>query len=120
MVAMSCGWIPLIVKDNIAPLSFGSPIIETELFFLSFSKPYSVISFSCWVIFLIPIFSINLMDSAKPTISAVCKVPASNLVGLSGKEISSLSGVQEFPMRVKCATMAWHTCLSAVDKKWMN
>ena len=31
--------------------------------------------------------------------------------------ILSLSGVQEFPMRVKCATMAWHTCLSAVEKK---
>ena len=31
--------------------------------------------------------------------------------------LSSLSGVQEFPMRVKCATMAWHTCLSAVEKK---
>tara|TARA_B100000768_G_C11138177_1_gene314905 strand:- start:121 stop:567 length:447 start_codon:yes stop_codon:yes gene_type:complete len=31
--------------------------------------------------------------------------------------ISSLSGVQEFPMRVKCATMAWHTLLSAIDKK---
>ena len=31
--------------------------------------------------------------------------------------ISSLSGVQEFPMRVKCATMAWHTCLSEVEKK---
>jgi nitrogen fixation protein NifU and related proteins len=31
--------------------------------------------------------------------------------------ISSLSGVQEFPMRVKCATMAWHTLLSAVEKK---
>ena len=31
--------------------------------------------------------------------------------------ITSLSGVQEFPMRVKCATMAWHTCLSAVEKK---
>ncbi len=31
--------------------------------------------------------------------------------------ISSLSGVQEFPMRVKCATMAWHTCLSAIEKK---
>ena len=29
----------------------------------------------------------------------------------------SLSGVKEFPMRVKCATMAWHTCLSAVEKK---
>ena len=31
--------------------------------------------------------------------------------------ISSLSGVQEFPMRIKCATMAWHTLLSALDKK---
>jgi nitrogen fixation NifU-like protein len=31
--------------------------------------------------------------------------------------LTSLSGVQEFPMRVKCATMAWHTCLSAVEKK---
>ena len=31
--------------------------------------------------------------------------------------ISSLSGVQEFPMRIKCATMAWHTFLSALGKK---
>ena len=31
--------------------------------------------------------------------------------------ISSLSGVQEFPMRIKCATMAWHTLLSAIEKK---
>jgi len=31
--------------------------------------------------------------------------------------ITSLSGVQEFPMRVKCATMAWHTLLSALEKK---
>ena len=31
--------------------------------------------------------------------------------------ISSLSGVQEFPMRIKCATMAWHTLMSALDKK---
>ena len=31
--------------------------------------------------------------------------------------INSLSGVQEFPMRIKCATMAWHTLLSAIDKK---
>ena len=31
--------------------------------------------------------------------------------------ISSLSGVQEFPMRVKCATMVWHTLLSAIEKK---
>ena len=31
--------------------------------------------------------------------------------------ITSLSGVQEFPMRVKCATMAWHALLSAIEKK---
>ena len=31
--------------------------------------------------------------------------------------ISSLSGVQEFPMRIKCATMAWHTLLAALEKK---
>jgi len=31
--------------------------------------------------------------------------------------LSSLSGVQEFPMRVKCATMAWHTYLSALKNK---
>ena len=34
--------------------------------------------------------------------------------------ISSLSGVQEFPMRIKCATMAWHTLLSALEKKNMS
>tara|TARA_Y100000992_G_C21217345_1_gene468607 strand:+ start:237 stop:683 length:447 start_codon:yes stop_codon:yes gene_type:complete len=29
----------------------------------------------------------------------------------------SLSGVKDFPMRVKCATMAWHTLTSALEKK---
>ncbi len=31
--------------------------------------------------------------------------------------INSLSGVQKFPMRIKCATMAWHAFLSAIEKK---
>ena len=31
--------------------------------------------------------------------------------------ISSLSGVQEFPMRIKCATMAWHTLLVCSREK---
>mgnify|MGYP000096997902 FL=1 len=31
--------------------------------------------------------------------------------------ITSLSGVQEFPMRIKCATMAWHALLSAIEKR---
>ena len=28
--------------------------------------------------------------------------------------IMSLSGVKKFPMRVKCATMAWHTVIAAL------
>ena len=31
--------------------------------------------------------------------------------------IMSLSGVKQFPMRVKCATMAWHTLTSALEGK---
>tara|TARA_B100000123_G_C25739110_1_gene432936 strand:+ start:1982 stop:2422 length:441 start_codon:yes stop_codon:yes gene_type:complete len=30
--------------------------------------------------------------------------------------IMSLSGVKEFPMRVKCATMAWHTLNDILEK----
>ena len=29
--------------------------------------------------------------------------------------IMSLSGVKQFPMRIKCATMAWHTLTSALN-----
>lgn len=32
--------------------------------------------------------------------------------------INSLAGVQEFPMRIKCATMAWHTFISALKGKF--
>ena len=32
-------------------------------------------------------------------------------------KIMSLSGVKRFPMRVKCATLAWHTFTSAIDGK---
>ena len=34
--------------------------------------------------------------------------------------IMSLSGVKQFPMRVKCATMAWHTLISALEGKKIN
>ena len=32
-------------------------------------------------------------------------------------KIMSLSGVKQYPMRVKCATMAWHTLISAIEGK---
>ena len=42
----------------------------------------------------------------------------SKILGESEKtKLMSLSGVKKYPMRVKCATMAWHTLLSALEKK---
>ena len=32
-------------------------------------------------------------------------------------KLMSLSGVREFPMRVKCATLSWHTLVSAMKGK---
>ena len=29
-------------------------------------------------------------------------------------KLMSLSGVKKYPMRVKCATLAWHTLISAI------
>ena len=30
-------------------------------------------------------------------------------------KLMSLSGVKQYPMRVKCATLSWHTLTSALD-----
>ena len=32
-------------------------------------------------------------------------------------KLMSLSGVKQFPMRVKCATLSWHTLVSAMEDK---
>ena len=32
-------------------------------------------------------------------------------------KLMSLSGVKQFPMRVKCATLSWHTLVSAMESK---
>ncbi|MAI79811.1 MAG: SUF system NifU family Fe-S cluster assembly protein [Deltaproteobacteria bacterium] len=32
-------------------------------------------------------------------------------------KLAVFSGVREFPMRVKCATLSWHTLRAALDKK---
>ena len=34
--------------------------------------------------------------------------------------LMSLSGVKDFPMRVKCATMAWHTLSNVLEKNNEN
>ena len=30
-------------------------------------------------------------------------------------KLMCLSGVKQYPMRVKCATLSWHTLISAMD-----
>ena len=32
-------------------------------------------------------------------------------------KLMCLSGVKQYPMRVKCATLSWHTLTSAIDGK---
>jgi nitrogen fixation protein NifU and related proteins len=32
-------------------------------------------------------------------------------------KLAVFTGVREYPMRVKCATLAWHTLLAALDQK---
>ena len=32
-------------------------------------------------------------------------------------KLAVFAGVREFPLRVKCATLAWHTCLAALEGK---
>jgi nitrogen fixation NifU-like protein len=32
-------------------------------------------------------------------------------------KLAVFAGVREFPIRVKCATLAWHTLLAALDRK---
>ena len=31
-------------------------------------------------------------------------------------KLMCLSGVKQYPMRVKCATLSWHTLTTAIDK----
>ena len=35
-------------------------------------------------------------------------------------KLSALAGVREFPVRVKCASLAWHTLKAALDRKTLT
>ena len=45
------------------------------------------------------------------------KITINSLSDEQKTTLMSLSGVKQFPMRVKCATMAWHTLSSVLEKK---
>jgi len=45
------------------------------------------------------------------------KITINNVSKNENVTMMSLSGVKQFPMRVKCATLAWHTFISAAEEK---
>jgi nitrogen fixation NifU-like protein len=50
-------------------------------------------------------------------IKSEIKISINSLTEDQKTTIMSLSGVKKYPMRVKCATMAWHTLTSALKGK---
>ena len=62
-------------------------------------------------------FTKKVSDDFLDMVKNKTKITLNSLTEDQITTITSLSGVQEFPMRVKCATMVWHTFLSALDKK---
>ena len=46
----------------------------------------------------------------------VTKAPKEGATPESLGKLAVFSGVREFPMRVKCATLAWHTLRAALDQ----
>ena len=50
-------------------------------------------------------------------IKNTAEIQSDNLDQDQKTKIMSLSGVKQYPMRVKCATLAWHTLVSAIDEK---
>ena len=62
-------------------------------------------------------FSKKMSDDFLNMIKNKEKLTINSLTDDQITTINSLSGVQEFPMRIKCATMAWHALLSAINQK---
>ena len=61
--------------------------------------------------------AVSLVNDFVSLIKCNDKIKSNSLNSNEITTIMSLSGVKEFPMRVKCATMAWHTFSNAIEKK---
>ncbi len=55
--------------------------------------------------------------SRSSTASTSCSPPGPARADAELGKLAVFSGVREFPMRVKCATLAWHTLKAALDAK---
>ena len=58
----------------------------------------------------------DIMGAFLNMIKNTQEITSNNLNNDQKIKIMSLSGVKQYPMRVKCATLAWHTLTSAIEK----
>ena len=59
----------------------------------------------------------EIMNAFLNMIKNTSKIQSDHLDEDQKTKLMSLSGVKEFPMRVKCATLSWHTLVSAMEGK---
>ena len=59
----------------------------------------------------------EIMDAFLNMIKNTSEIQSNHLDEDEKTKLMSLSGVKKFPMRVKCATLSWHTLNSAIKGK---
>ena len=59
----------------------------------------------------------EIMNAFLDMIKNTSKIQSKHLDEDQKTKLMSLSGVKQFPMRVKCATLSWHTLNSAIEGK---
>ncbi len=59
----------------------------------------------------------DIMESFLNMIKNTSEIRSKYLDADQKTKLMSLSGVKQFPMRVKCATLSWHTLFSAIEGK---
>ena len=57
----------------------------------------------------------EIMNAFLNMIKNTSEIHSSHLDEDQKTKLMSLSGVKQFPMRVKCATLSWHTLVSAIE-----
>ena len=57
----------------------------------------------------------EIMDAFLDMIKNTSEIQSNHLDEDQKTKLMSLSGVKQFPMRVKCATLSWHTLNSAME-----
>ena len=59
----------------------------------------------------------EIMNAFLDMIKNTSKIQSNHLDEDQKIKLMALSGVKQFPMRVKCATLSWHTLVSAIEGK---